>query len=97
MTTLRERKHQLLDETMSIDVDAAEQAMPHERAAEFDYRRRVVDDIEEMLVKDGAFHTEVWVVDEEGSPTHRVPDVESHYESRKLRLMAEAIADYVIS
>jgi hypothetical protein len=66
------------------------------RAVEFDFRRRVVDDIEEMLDKAGAFQTEVYVVDEDGSPGQRVHDVEDHRDATKLRRMAEALADYVI-
>jgi len=64
------------------------------RAVEFDYRRRVIDDIEAMLEKAGAFHTEIYVVDEQGNPGQRVHDVEDRQDADKLRRMAEAIFDY---
>lgn len=64
------------------------------RAADFDYRRRVVDDIENMLMRAGAFSTEVYITDGEGAPEQRCPDVEDTCNRDKLRRMAEAIVDY---
>jgi hypothetical protein len=75
----------------------AEMAHKEFRAIEFDFRRRVVDDIEEMLEKAGAFTTEVFLVDEDGQPVHEDVDAGIESDSVKLRRMAESLADYVIS
>jgi hypothetical protein len=75
----------------------AEMAHKEFRAIEFDFRRRVVDDIEEMLDGARAFEVEIHVVDEDGTPTgEMIDDHAAGCEKDKLRRLAEQIADYVI-
>lgn len=67
-----------------------------QKVVDFDLRRNIVDDIEAMLERAGAFRVEVYVLDEDGTPVQTDEDLGAELDSRDLRALAEDLADYIL-